>query len=115
MKLLLDENFSPTLAEALRSLFPGTIHVNDCGLAAASDGVIWEFARHNGLVIVSKDSDFYDRAILLGSPPKLVWIRAGNCSTSDIRRLVIGAKEAIEALEGSRETALVVSGLQNRL
>ena len=40
-------------------------------------------ARH-GHVIVSKDGEFHQRSFLLGHPPKVVWIRRGNCSTRDI-------------------------------
>jgi predicted nuclease of predicted toxin-antitoxin system len=33
---------------------------------------------------VSKDTDFHQRSFLFGGPPKVVWIRLGNCSTEDI-------------------------------
>jgi predicted nuclease of predicted toxin-antitoxin system len=36
------------------------------------------------LTIVSKDSDFQQRALLYGHPPKVVWLRLGNCSTSSV-------------------------------
>ncbi|HEY5299015.1 MAG TPA: DUF5615 family PIN-like protein [Verrucomicrobiae bacterium] len=34
-----------------------------------SDSAIWEFARKNKLVIVSKDADFSDRIITQSPPP----------------------------------------------
>jgi hypothetical protein len=33
---------------------------------------------------VSKDTDFSQRGFLFGPPPKVVWIRLGNCSTKEI-------------------------------
>jgi predicted nuclease of predicted toxin-antitoxin system len=30
------------------------------------------------LVILTKDADFFDKLILRGSPPKVVWVRTGN-------------------------------------
>ena len=32
MKLLLDENLPPGLAASLADLFPGSVHVHECGL-----------------------------------------------------------------------------------
>ncbi|HEY8286663.1 MAG TPA: DUF5615 family PIN-like protein [Chloroflexota bacterium] len=34
--------------------------------------------------IVTKDADFSDVSVLRGFPPKVIWIRLGNCTTSDI-------------------------------
>ncbi len=53
-------------------------------MAAASDPVVWNYAATSGFLIVSKDTDFQQRAILLGWPPKIVWMRLGNCSTQEV-------------------------------
>lgn len=82
MKLLLDENLAPCLAVALSGIYPGSVHLRDCDLRGSSDAMVWEYARENGLVIVSKDSDFSHRSSLFGSPPKVVWLRIGNCTTA---------------------------------
>ena len=37
MKLLLDENLPPRLADVLQSEFSGSIHVHSCGLGSADD------------------------------------------------------------------------------
>ena len=84
MKLLLDENLSPRLSVMLADLYPGTEHVRDCGLEQATDQKVWEFAASNGFVIDSKDSDFEQRSLLRGHPPKVIWVRLGNCSTGKI-------------------------------
>ena len=39
-------------------------------------------------MIVSKDSDMHQRSFVLGYPPKIIWIRLGNCSTSDVEKLL---------------------------
>ena len=108
MKLLFDENLSPRLARIFEALFPGTTHVSDCGLDASSDDSIWRFARENGFSIVSKDSDFHDRGVLYGSPPKVIWIRVGNCSVAEIEQLLVRAQAAIETFEDGPDTTLVV-------
>ena len=78
MKLLFDENLSHTLVRLLADLFPGSIHVREIGLKAADDSVVWEYAKNNGLMIVSKDSDMHQRSFVFGYPPKVVWVRLGN-------------------------------------
>lgn len=75
MKLLFDENLSNRLFEALSKEFPGSTHVREVGLASADDRSVWEFARGNGFIIVSKDSDFHQLSFLLGPPPKVAWVR----------------------------------------
>jgi predicted nuclease of predicted toxin-antitoxin system len=39
-------------------------------------------------MIVSKDSDMHDLSLLFGSPPKVIWVRLGNCSTSQVEHLL---------------------------
>jgi len=70
MKLLLDENLAPKLAKNLADIYPDSSHVSECGLKAASDLAVWEFAQANGFVIVSKDSDFEQRSPFAGFRPK---------------------------------------------
>ena len=86
--LLFDENLSRRLLAAVGDLFPGSRHVVAEGLESASDLLVWEHAARHGLVIVTKDADFHQRSFLLGAPPKVVWLRLGNCTTDDVARLL---------------------------
>lgn len=88
MKLLFDQNLSPRLPKLLADLFPGSVHVRDIGLRDAPDNSIWDYAQKHGFAIVSKDSDFQQRALLLGSPPKFIWLRVGNCPVDPIVTLL---------------------------
>ena len=88
MKLLFDQNLSPFLASRLADIFPESAHVVDVGLDRADDAAVWNYARANSFIIVSKDSDFHERSVLSGAPPKVVWIRRGNCSTEAIEQLM---------------------------
>ena len=97
MKLLFDENLSPKLARLLRDLFPDSVHVRDVGLKASDDPLVWKYAQDHSLIICSKDSDMHQRSFLLGYPPKVVWVRLGNCSTSDVEGLLRKHFAAIEA------------------
>ena len=88
MKLLFDQNVSPRLPRLLADLYPDSAHVREIGLRDASDAEIWEYAKKNDFVIVSKDSDFQQRSLLYGHPPKFVWLRVGNCPVKTIEELL---------------------------
>lgn len=95
MKLLLDENLSPRLVQALADVYPGSAHVHDCGLGSADDEAIWQYAKDHGFTIVSKDSDFQERSVIRGFPPKVVWLRATNCTTTEIEKLLRAGRAVI--------------------
>jgi len=110
MKLLLDENLSPKLARAVSDLFPDSLHVEECGLGGASDEDIWEFAKAGGFVIQSKNSDFYERTTLYGSPPKAIWLHIGNSTTADIERLIRRFADTVDAFSANPEhTCLILT------
>lgn len=88
MRLLFDQNLSSRLPRFLHDLYPGSIHVREVGLQAAEDPIVWEYAKDHGFVIVSKDSDFQQRSLLFGAPPKFVWLRIGNCSVQESAELL---------------------------
>jgi len=96
MKLLFDQNLSFRLVESVSATFPDSKHVRDFELVRESDDAIWAFAAAGDYAIVSKDSDFLHRALLLGHPPKLVYVRVGNASTERIGELLLDSQDAIK-------------------
>ncbi len=109
MKLLFDENLSPRLPRLLASQFPGSSHVRDCGLKGQSDQAVWEYARAHQFMLVSKDGDFYQRSLLLGAPPKLVWLCLGNCTRVQLLNLLLTHEKDIRSLESAAESILLLS------
>lgn len=105
--LLFDQNLSPQLVGRLTQAFPGSVHVSEVGLAQALDRVVWEYARSHNLVLVSKDADFGELGLILGFPPKVVWIRRGNCSTGDIEVLLRDNRDSIEAMAQDAESSVL--------
>jgi len=114
VKLLFDENLPPRLPRALADLYPDSAHVRECGLASADDSTIWQYAKDRGLTIVSKDSDFQDRSVLHGHPPKFIWVRAENCSTREIENLMRAAAPAIRQFIQENEESYLVLGPRRR-
>ena len=97
MKLLFDQNLSFKLVQSIADAFPESNQVGLLGLAEADDRDVWDHARTNGFTIVSQDADFAEMAALLGPPPKVIWLRAGNQSTAAISTLLRRHAELIEA------------------
>lgn len=89
MKLLFDQNISYRIVKKVSDKFSGCLHVSSCGLNDAEDSDIWSFAKLNNYTIVTSDSDFYDLALVRGIPPKIIWIREGNLSTSELANLLV--------------------------
>ena len=102
MKFFVDVNLPPRLCSWLASHGHDAEHLFERNLLRATDSEIWDLARSENLVIFSKDVDFYDRALLLGSPPQVVHVGVGNCSND---RLF----EILDANWRDAETALSVS------
>lgn len=88
MKLLFDHHLSRKLVTRLQDCFPDASHVVLHGLEQADDLVIWSFARAQRYTIVTKDADFNDVATLRGAPPKIIWLRVGNCTTTEVEQLI---------------------------
>ena len=107
MKLLFDHNLSPRLVGRLAEVFPGSTHVAFEGLARASDKTVWDHARQNTYLIVTKDADFNDLSVLYGSPPKVVWIRSGNCTTSQVESLLRERSDAVHAFVADTEASIL--------
>ncbi len=107
MKLLFDENLSPKLAVNLSDIFPNSKHVDRLGLGGESDNAVWEYAKANGYVLISKDSDFYDKSVLFGYPPKVIWIRRGNCSNRTIELILRNKGDAIQAFNDDIELSFM--------
>jgi predicted nuclease of predicted toxin-antitoxin system len=97
MKLLFDQNLSFKLCQAIADVFPGSDHVRLLGLSEAVDRDIWNYAKTHGFTIVSQDVDFAEMAALLGSPPKVIWLRTGNQATEVVSVLLRRHSELIVA------------------
>jgi len=88
VKLLFDQNLSHRLPNVLENLFHGSSQVRLLHLDQADDTTIWSYAAENGYCIVTLDGDFADLSALRGSPPKVVWLRCGNRSTTYVHVLL---------------------------
>ncbi|ALB40411.1 MULTISPECIES: DUF5615 family PIN-like protein [Nostocales] len=108
MKLLLDENLSDRIVDKIIDLYPDSQHVKTLGLINTDDAIIWEFAKMNSFVIISKDSDFHQRSLLYGHPPKFIYLRIGNSPTSKIVQILRDNLSTITQFDSSDTESILV-------
>lgn len=85
-EIWLDTQLSPAIAKWMAD-FTGltvkssyTLQINQL-----SDAAIYQMAKTAGnIILVSKDADFPELINRLGSPPKLVVVKKGNCSNKEL-------------------------------
>ena len=97
-----------------RAEFPGSLHVRDLDLQAATDADVLRVAAERDLVIVTKDKDFADLVTARGGGPKVLWLMLGNVSTDEIAESILGAAESIERLldDPSVQVVQMASGVE---
>ena len=108
MKLLLDENLLDRIINKVVGLYPNSKHVKTLRLTSTDDVLIWEYAKANSFVIVSKDSDFHHRSLVYGHPPKFIYLRIGNSPTSKIIQLLRNNFDTILRFECSETESIFV-------
>jgi predicted nuclease of predicted toxin-antitoxin system len=108
VKLLLDENLSDRIIHKIANLYPDSAHVKTLGLLNTDDVIIWDYAKANAFVIVSKDSDFHQRSLLYGHPPKFIYLRIGNSPTSKIVQTLRNDFHTITQFESSETESILV-------
>jgi predicted nuclease of predicted toxin-antitoxin system len=92
--ILIDENLPSTLR------LPTSLsieHVTSLG-RGVTDTRIWEYAREHDLVIVTKDADFFEKALFFSTPPRIVWVRHGNMRRRELEARLASAWPVIERL-----------------
>jgi predicted nuclease of predicted toxin-antitoxin system len=107
LRLLFDQNLSPRLVRRLSDVYPQCSHVYDLGMDTARDTKVWNYAGEHGYTIVSKDADFHQRSLLLGAPPRVIWIRQGNCSVTETADLLRERFIAVERFHARQDAAFL--------
>lgn len=98
MKILIDENISARLVARIRLVFPEVEHVKTLGLMTANDFSIFMYARQNNYAaILTLDEDYFNIQLTHGLPPKIIWLRVGNCSTSALADIILNNADTIYA------------------
>ena len=95
MKLLLDENLSRRLVPFLQHDYPGSNQVVMMGMEAASDKEVWQRAKEDGYVILTRDADFQELSLVWGQPPKVIRLKTPNQTRAATLKLLIENQQVI--------------------
>ncbi len=101
MTIWVDAHLSPAIATWITNTFGLTaVALRDVGLRDAEDDEIFEAAKAQGVIMMTKDSDFVDLVDRLGSPPQIIWLTCGNTSNARLREILSETlPRALELLE----------------
>jgi predicted nuclease of predicted toxin-antitoxin system len=90
MIVWIDAQFSPAIATWLTKTFSvDAVAIRDLKLRQAKDKEIFEAARLNNAVVLTKDSDFVLLLDRFGPPPQVIWVTCGNTSNARLKEILI--------------------------
>ena len=89
MTIWVDAQLSPAIATWItNALGLEAIALRDLGLRDAEDPEIFEAAKAQKAIVMTKDSDFVDLVERLGPPPQIIWLTCGNTSNLRLREIL---------------------------
>jgi predicted nuclease of predicted toxin-antitoxin system len=111
MIIWVDAHLSPAIAAWITTTFGITAFaLRDVGLRDAEDPEIFEAAKTQEVIVLTKDSDFVDLANRFGAPPQIIWLTCGNTSNARLKEILNATLlEALELLR-SGEILIEISG-----
>ncbi len=107
----IDAHLSPEIATWITSTFEVTaVALRDLGLRDAEDAEIFEAAKAQGVIFMTKDSDFVDLVERIGAPPQIIWLTCGNTSNAQLREILSSVLPNALELLSSGEKLVEISG-----
>ena len=111
MTIWLDNHLSPELARWIeKTLGVSCKQIRELDLARASDQEIFDRAKRETDVFVTKDRDFAELSARLGPPPAIILITLGNTSTRHLVGTLQTALPAALELVGEGEALVEIGG-----
>ena len=110
MTIWIDAQMSPAIAAWLSSNFPvPATAVRDLGLRDATDHEIFQAARRENAIVMTKDSDFVSLLDRFGPPPQIIWVTCGNTSNARLKEILTGTLPKALELLASGEALIEIS------
>lgn len=109
MIVWLDAHFSPATATWLSFTFDiQAVHLRELNLHRTEDLAIFDRARLDGAILMSKDRDFVDLQARLGPPPIILWVTCGNTSNLGLTKVLKNAWPEVCALIDKGEVLIEI-------
>ena len=112
MTIWIDAQMSPAIAAWISSNFPvKAIAIRDLGLRDAEDTEIFEVARRENAIVMTKDSDFVLLLDRLGVPPQVIWVTCGTTSNARLQEILTNTLPKALELLGSGEALVEINAI----
>jgi predicted nuclease of predicted toxin-antitoxin system len=86
--IFLDAQLSPHLANWITENFNLPAYsASFKGMIQSSDLEIFNYARQNNFIVITKDEDFVKLLDRHGPPSKIIWLTCGNSSNNYLKQL----------------------------
>src|SRR5215213_4695821 len=114
MTIWVDAQMSPSIAAWVSSTFGvSAVAVRDLGFRDAKDQEIFQAARRDRTVVMTKDSDFVLLLERFGPPPQVVWVTCGNTSNARLKEILTNTLPRALGLLNSGEKLVEISALES--
>ena len=92
----------------IRNRFPDSRHVRLLGLGGADDLTLWERARCDGDLLVTKDEDVLRLSVSRGFPPKVICLAIGTSGNGATATLLLDHADHIEAFSSHPDAGFLL-------
>jgi predicted nuclease of predicted toxin-antitoxin system len=101
----IDAQMSPAIAAWVSSNFAvSAVAIRDLGLRDAEDKEIFQAARREDAIVMTKDNDFVLLLDGLGAPPQVIWVTCGNTSNARLKEILTNTlPKALELLKSGEK------------
>jgi predicted nuclease of predicted toxin-antitoxin system len=113
MKIWIDAQLSPAIAAWINRTYDDieAQSVRAVGLRDATDSKIFEEARSQNVVVMSKDNDFTNLIERHGPPPQIIWVTCGNTSNAKMRQILSKTLPKAKELLDQEEAVVEISDM----
>lgn len=75
--------------------YPGSSQVVLLGMESASDKDVWQKAKDDDYVILTRDADFQELSLVWGQPPKVIRLKTLNQSRAATLKILLENRSVI--------------------
>ncbi len=112
MRLWIDAQLSPQIASWISDNFDlHAIAIRDLGLRDAEDDEIFDRARDDNAIVLTKDRDFLELLGRYGPPPKVIWLTCGNTSNGVLQQILSNTLVRAVELLATDESLVEISSV----
>lgn len=105
MTIWIDAQMSPAIAAWVNANFAvNAVAIRDLGLRDSEDEEIFQAARRENAIVMTKDNDFVLLLDRLGVPPQVIWVTCGNTSNARLKEILTNTlPKALELLKSGEK------------